>query len=84
MKKAPDLVRTSTVWNLWIWPSRAGSRRWRVVWYKASLFWPNWLIEEQTRTGGVYLRAWVDHGLLSQVLALAMNLNDRNFKGNER
>jgi len=33
----------------------------------------------------VYLRAWIDHGLLSQGLALAMKLNDHNnFKGDEK
>lgn len=41
------------------------------------------LRNKQNRSG-VYFRAWLDHGLLNQGLALAMKLNDHNFKGNEK
>lgn len=36
------------------------------------------------RTRGAYLRAWTEHGRLSQILALPRNLNDHdNFKGGD-
>lgn len=41
------------------------------------------LRNKQDRSG-VHFRAWLDHGLLNQGLALAMKLNDHNFKGNEK